>query len=423
MFSINVTSHQLENGLNVLFCRNPKLPLAVANLWYRVGSANDPSGKSGLAHLFEHMMFEGSANVEKGQHFYIVQQAGGNCNASTSTDRTNYYEKLPKQYLDTALWLEADRMGTFIQALDDKTLNNQIDVVTNERLERYDNQPYGLAHEKLLKLLFADTHPYSKPIIGTSEEIGKYSLDDLTTFFKEHYAPDNASLVVVGSFNETKTLDTIKNYFEKIPAFQNGKRHGVAVPFPEQHLKKQYAEYTDNVELDKMYLAWHTKAVAYPESLGFDILGDILTGSKSATLTKTLTIDRQLAQNISASDRSGKYDGYFVITATAKPGVELDTIKAIILDELNTLRATKLDEALVTRSRNALASQFIYGLQNTGSLADQINSYDFYFGKANLFEEEYTLMKSFPAEDIHKLAVSYLDDSFCELRVLRRKNQ
>ena len=422
MFSIDVTSHLLDNGLKVLFCRNPKLPLAVANLWYRVGSANDPAGKSGLAHLFEHMMFEGSANVEKGQHFYIVQQAGGNCNASTSTDRTNYYEKLPKQYLDTALWLEADRMGTFIQALNEETLKNQIDVVTNERLERYDNQPYGLAHEKLLHLLFTAPHPYANPIIGTSEEIGKYSTEDLTEFFRAYYAPDNAALVVVGSFNETKTLNTIKKYFEAIPPYQNGKRNTVTTALPEHYAKEKYFEYTDNVELDKLYLAWHTKAVAYPESLGFDILGDVLTGSKSAILTKTLTIDRQLAQSVSASDRSGKYDGYFVITATAKPGVELDTLKSIILEELHNLRSTNLEEALITRSRNALGSQFIYGLQNTGSMADQINSYDFYFGEPNLFEKEYNMMKSFPTDDIHKLAVDFLDDSFCELRVLRRKN-
>jgi zinc protease len=388
-----------------------------------VGAANDPVGKSGLAHIFEHMMFEGSLNVEKGQHFYIIQQAGGMCNASTSTDRTNYYEKIPKQYLETALWLEADRMGNFIPALTEETLDNQIDVVTNERLERYDNQPYGLANEHLLRLLFTYPHPYAKPIIGTRDEIGKYSLEDLSTFFRAYYAPGNASLVVAGGFNEKKVLAQVEKHFGSIPAFE----HEANVPSQDVlktlYATEKYDEYTDNVELDKIYLAWHSKAVAYPESLGFDLLADVLTGAKSAVLTKALTIDRQIAQNVSASDRSGKYDGYFVISATAKPGVPLDEIKLLILAELEKLRAGGLDEEQLARSKNALASQFIYGLQNTGSLADQINSYDFYFGSPNLFEEEYTTMKNATATDINRLAVDYLNDDFSELRVLRRKDQ
>jgi zinc protease len=420
MFAIDVTSHRLGNGLQVLFYRNPALPLAVVNLWYHVGAANDPALKSGLAHIFEHMMFEGSANVAKGQHFYIIQQAGGMCNASTSTDRTNYYEKIPKQYLETALWLEADRMGNFIPALTQETLSNQIDVVTNERLERYDNQPYGLAHEKLLGLLFTYPHPYAKPIIGTKDEIGKYSLDDLSNFFRAYYAPGNASIVVAGGFNEHKALQLIEKHFGGIPAFN----HTAHIP-SHGELKKHYAveryhEYVDNVELDKIYLAWHTKPVSYPESLGFDLLGDLLTGAKSALLTKALTIDTQKAQSVSASDRSGKYDGYFVISATAKPGVALDEIKTMILDELDSLKANGVNETQLARSKNALSSQFIYGLQNVGSLADQINSYDFYFGSPNLFKEEYTAMKEFSGPDIHRLALDYLTGDYSELRVLRR---
>lgn len=422
MFSIDVTSHRLQNGMKVLLYRNASLPLSVVNLWYRVGAANDPAAKSGLAHIFEHMMFEGSLNVAKGRHFYIIQQAGGLCNASTSTDRTNYYEKIPSQYLETALWLEADRMGNFIPALTEETLNNQIAVVTNERLERYDNQPYGLANEKLLRLLFNFPHPYAKPIIGTRDEIGKYSIDDLVAFFRKYYSPGNASLVVAGGFNEKKVLEQVEKHFGNIPPFA----HGSGIPAQEE-LKKLYAtetyhEYADQVELDKIYLAWHSKAVSYPESLGFDLLADVLTGAKSALLTKKLTIDSQLAQNVSASDRSGKYDGYFVISATAKPGVSLDEIKKIILDELEKLRTGGLDDAQLARSKNALSSQFIYGLQNTGSLADQINSYDFYFGAPNLFEKEYLMMKDASAEEIHRLAVDYLGGNFSELRVLRRKS-
>ncbi len=419
MFDFQIRELRLDNGSRVLLYNNPKQPLVSVNLWYKTGSANDPAGKSGLAHLFEHMMFEGSLNVPKGEHFYIVQEAGGICNASTSTDRTNYYEKVPKQYLETMLWLEADRMANFVAALTPETLKNQIDVVTNERLERYDNQPYGMMHEHLLNLLYPASHPYGKPVIGTRDEIGKYSMEDVSGFFRTYYSPANATLIVAGDYDKSKITGLIDKHFGTIPA---GTDNPIPVIDPRDSLlpNKKYFEYRDNVELDYISLAWKTAPVSFPQNIAFDLLGQILSGSKSSLLTKRLTIDNRLAQNESAYEISGKYGGYFIVSAMAKPEVTLDTLKTIILEEIDNLKTSDIDNALLNRSRVGYISYFINGLQSISSLADKMNYYDFHFGNPNMFNDEYTAMKTLPAEEIKNLAKTYLNDNYCELRILKR---
>ncbi len=192
LLNINYEKYQLNNGLEVILYQDKNLPLTSLNIWYRVGSANEVKGKTGIAHLFEHMMFQGSQNVGKEMHFRHIQEAGGTLNGSTNFDRTNYFEKVPSNFMELMLWLESDRMGFLLPALTPEKLQNQIDVVTNERLERYDNQPYGLAWELLTSSLFPENHPYSWPTIGSLEDISNYSLDDVSTFFKTYYSPDHS---------------------------------------------------------------------------------------------------------------------------------------------------------------------------------------------------------------------------------------
>ena len=213
---ITYTKYNLINGLEVILHQNRSLPLTAVNIWYKVGSSNEVKGKTGIAHLFEHMMFQGSQNVPKEMHFRYIQEAGGSLNGSTSFDRTNYFEKLPSNFLELALWLESDRMGYFLPALTQDKLNNQKDVVKNERLERYDNQPYGLAWEILISSLYPEGHPYSWSTIGSLTDISNYSMEDVTSFFKKFYSPSNACLVIAGDFDLNQSKDLIEKYFGEI---------------------------------------------------------------------------------------------------------------------------------------------------------------------------------------------------------------
>ena len=215
LLNILYEKYALPNGLEIILHNNNSLPIVAINLWYRVGSANERIGKTGLAHLFEHMMFQGSENVPKEMHFKYIQEAGGTLNGSTNFDRTNYFEKVPSNYLELALWLESDRMGLLLPALTQEKLNNQLDVVRNERLERYENQPYGLAWETLISNLYPKDHPYSWPTIGFMPDIS-YQLDEVKSFFKTYYSPSNATLVVAGNFDKSRTKELIEKYFGEI---------------------------------------------------------------------------------------------------------------------------------------------------------------------------------------------------------------
>ena len=255
ILNINYEKFKLNNGLEVILYCNTDIPLVAGNIWYRVGSANERKGKTGIAHLFEHMMFQGSLNVPKEMHFKYIQEAGGSLNGSTSFDRTNYYEKVPSNFLDLILWLESDRMGNFLPALTQEKLDNQISVVKNERLERYDNQPYGLAWELIVSNLFPENHPYSWPTIGFLPDITGYTLEDVTDFFKTYYSPPNASFVLAGNFETERAKDSIEKYFGDIKFNGSVKPLEVKPPALEGNT---LITHKDNVQLESIYLAWHS---------------------------------------------------------------------------------------------------------------------------------------------------------------------
>jgi len=325
ILNIEYKKHILDNGLEVVLYQDKSLPIVSVNLWYKVGSANEVDGKTGFAHLFEHMMFQGSKNVPKEKHFKFIEEAGGNLNGSTSLDRTNYYETLPSNSLELALWLESDRMGFLLESLTQDKLDNQKDVVMNERRQRYDNQPYGLAWEIIFSNLFPKKHPYHWPTIGWMKDIEKFELNDVIDFFKKYYSPNNASLVVAGDIEYNSALQLVKKYFDEIP---KGKPFAEVSVTVEKLTENKKIVHHDNIQLSKIYLAWETAKLYDTDDATLDVLSDILTGSKNGRLFQSLVFEKQIAQDISSFQYSACLTGMFIIIATAKPGVSLDELKA-----------------------------------------------------------------------------------------------
>jgi zinc protease len=418
LLNIPYEKYKLANGIEIILFQNRNLPSVAINIWYRVGSANEIKGKSGLAHLFEHMMFQGSKNVPKEMHFRYIQEAGGSLNASTSFDRTNYFEKLPANEFELALWLESDRMGLFLDALDQVKLDNQKSVVLNERLERYDNQPYGLAWEKLLSNLYPKNHPYSWPTIGYYKDIESYTLDDVQAFFKQYYSSSNSTIVIAGNFETDKIKSLIEKYFgeltkaEKPPTLNSN---------PAELEETKSITFEDKVNLERIYLAWHTQNAFNEDDAALDILSDIFSGSKNARLTRKLIYELQIVQDINSMQFSGKYGGHFMIVATAKPGKSLDEIKKIIFDEVSLLIDKNISKLELQRSKNVIKSNFIYSLQNIDTVADLLNLYNFYLGEPNSFNFDLNRYNNVDEVKIQRVAEKYLQKNYVELRIVPEK--
>ena len=418
ILNIGYEKYKLKNGLEVILHKNDNLPLVSVNIWYKVGSANEVKGKTGLAHLFEHMMFQGSQNVPKEMHFRYIQEAGGTLNGSTTFDRTNYYEKVPSNFLELILWLESDRMGYLIPALTQEKLNNQKDVVSNERLERYDNQPYGLAWELIITNLFPEGHPYSWPTIGFMNDIKNYSLEDVTNFFRKYYSPANASLVVTGSFDNLRAKELIEKYFGDISGPNS-------LVLPENKTTKLRENVnikkSEDVQLERLHLAWHSDYAYGKDDAALDILSDILSGSKNSRLYKNLVFDKEIAQDVSVFQYSGKLTGSFIIIATAKPGVKSEQLKDEIFKELNNIKTNKVSGKELTKSKNGIKSNFIYSLQNIDSIADQLNSYNYFVNEPNYFAEDLERYENTDADLISSCIEKYLDKPFVELKIVPSK--
>lgn len=412
---ITYTKYNLINGLEVILHQNRSLPLTAVNIWYKVGSSNEVKGKTGIAHLFEHMMFQGSQNVPKEMHFRYIQEAGGSLNGSTSFDRTNYFEKLPSNFLELALWLESDRMGYFLPALTQDKLNNQKDVVKNERLERYDNQPYGLAWEILISSLYPEGHPYSWSTIGSLTDISNYSMEDVTSFFKKFYSPSNACLVIAGDFDLNQSKDLIEKYFGEIVPEASADSPDSSLPPLNKNI---FIERKEDVALDRIYLAWHSDCIYGQDDGTLDILSDILTGSKGSRLYKKLVIEKEIAQDVTAYQFSGKYAGHFMFIATAKPGVKLDSLKAEILNELDKIKKKGIEKKELVKSINGVKSNYIYSIQNIDTIADQLNSYNFYLNEPNSFMYDLRRYETVTNDHIKESINKYFSNPFVELRIL-----
>jgi zinc protease len=378
---IPIERHALDNGLRVILSRDPRAPLVAVNLWYDVGSKHEKAGKTGFAHLFEHMMFQGSANVAKGQHFSFVQAAGGTLNASTWLDRTNYFETLPGHELELALWLEADRMASLLPAMTQEKLDNQRDVVKNERRWSVDNQPYGSWDERMQALVYPETHPYHHSTIGSMEDLSAASLDDVREFFATFYAPNNAVLTVAGDFEADDALAKIERHFGPIPA-------NPTLPAPpdmsvEPLIGGEVRETVpDQVPLPRIYLASRIPPFGTDAFDALDVAADILGAGRASRLYASLVREQRLAQDVSVfvfPIVGGA--SMFALWATARPGVAPETLEAATLAELDRLAADGPSDADLERVRNLHAAHAAGALERIGERADRLSMY------ACLFDE------------------------------------
>ena len=388
MAEVPIQRHALDNGLRIVLSRDPRAPLVAVNLWYDVGSKHERAGKTGFAHLFEHMMFQGSAHVEKGQHFSMVQASGGTLNASTWLDRTNYYETLPGHELELALWLESDRMASLLPAMTQEKLDNQRDVVKNERRYSVDNQPYGDWDERIQALVFPDDHPYHHSTIGSMEDLSAASLDDVREFFATYYAPNNAVLTVAGDFEPEHALEAIGRYFGPIP------RNEALPPAPDMSLPPSIGSAVrvttpDQVPLPRIYLAHRIPPFGTDAFDRYDVAADVLGSGRASWLYASLVRSRRLAQDVSVfvfPIVGGA--SMFVVWATAQQGVDPATLEAALLAELDRLGADGPTDADLERVRNLQASRSAASLERISERADRLSMYACLFDDPGRINEE-----------------------------------
>jgi len=370
----------LDNGLRVIVHVDRRTPIVCVDVWYHVGSKEETPGRTGFAHLFEHLMFEGSENVPEGRFDEMLEEIGAINNGSTSTDRTNYWELMPSHGLDLALWLEADRMGGLLPAITHAQLEAQRDVVRNERRQSYENRPYGLASETLLARLYPPEHPYSWPVIGSMADIGAATLDDVQSFCRQFYTPGNASIAVAGDVDAAHVRAVIDRYFADIPRGPNLSR---AAPPTPAFADDRRAVMEDDVSLPRLYIAWHSPAAFTAGDAALDAASAILAHGRASRLYRSLVYDKQLAQSVSAYQNSAVLGSTFRVVVTARPDVSLIAIEAEVRREIDAM-SRAIEERELGRAVNGIETGFVDSLQNVGGFggrADQLNMYLFHTGE------------------------------------------
>ncbi len=403
---INVTEYKLANGLRVLLHEDHSTPIVGVNLWYHVGSKNETPGKTGYAHLFEHMMFQGSKNYDD-DYFKPIQEAGGTLNGSTNPDRTNYFEIMPSNFLELALFMEADRMGGLLDVLNEAKLTNQRDVVKNEKRQNYDNRPYGLIGAKINETLYPKEHPYHWLTIGSLDDLTKASREDISDFFRHYYTPNNASLSIAGDFNPQQARQWVEKYFG--PIARGPELPPLNPPQPVVSALKR-VELEDRVALPRIYLVWPSMAQYTGDEAATDTLATILGGGKSSRLYKTLVYERQIAQDVFAFNNTGELAGQLQIVATAKPGKTLSELEGAINEEVEKIKQEPPTTEELERAYNARESAFIYSLQTVGSKNDQLNQYATFLNHPDYFQADLARYRSVAAKDVQRMAQQYLTD-------------
>jgi zinc protease len=410
--AIAFQKYTLPNGLDVILSEDHRLPTVSVDLWYHVGPANEAAGRTGFAHLFEHMMFQGSKHVPGNSHFQLLEAAGGtNLNGTTDFDRTNYFETLPANRLELGLWLESDRMGYLLDALDEQQLAGQRGVVRGERKQSVENEPYGIVGEALYHTVFPKGHPYYADVIGSHDDIQAAKLEDVRTFFKTYYAPNNASLAIVGDIDATGTRALVEKYFG--PLKRGPEVPKVQIPTPAITAERRVVV-KDHVPLQRVYLGWITPAFFKDGDADADVTANALGGGKSSRLYKKLVYEKQIAQDVSAFQQSLTLGSVFQITATARPGHTAGELEAAIDTELDALRQSGPDAAELERARNTLETQRLTGLETEGGfggVADMLNLYNHYLGDPGYLQKDLARYQSVTTETAKKFANTYLQTS------------
>ncbi|HTY59993.1 MAG TPA: pitrilysin family protein [Bacteroidota bacterium] len=405
--TVSYTRFRLPNGLDVILHEDHTVPSVSVNIWYHVGSAREKPGRTGLAHLFEHLMFMGSKDAPEGKLDQWLEAAGGENNASTTANRTNFYENVPSNALDLPLFLESDRMGYLVDAMTPAKVDAQRDVVKNERRQSYENRPYGLASLLLLDNLYPPDHPYHWPTIGSMADLSAASYEDVVNFFRTYYLPNNASLVVAGDIDPAKTRQRIEYWFSDI-------KPGAPVPpqpAPVAYLssEKRIVQ-EDKVQLPRLYMAWLTPAGYTPGDAELDLLASVLAGGKNSRLYRRLVYDMQIAQDVSAFQASSRLSSTFEIIATARSGHTLTELERVIQEEINRVKAEPPSLHELGRAVNQFESSFLDRLENLGEIADQLNGYVSVTGNPDYFNEDLARYKAIDPAAVQAMANTWLRD-------------
>jgi zinc protease len=415
MISIEFDKFTLSNGLDVILSRDDSLPVTSVNLWYHVGSKNEDEGKTGFAHLFEHVMFEGSKNHDS-SFFEPLLKVGANLNGSTTPDRTNYWVDVPSNYLELLLWLESDRMGYLLEVLTDRKLDVQRDVVKNERRQNYENRPYGMAHMLLQPAVFPAPHPYNWTTIGSPEDLDNASLDDVKSFFRRFYTPNNASLAIVGDFDPDEARSLVEKYFGDIPPG----------PYVERALRMDSSlsgalEITsyDRVQLPRLYMTWPTVPAFSDDQTALDILAAILGDGRSSRLYRSLVYEQRSAREVQVYHHDQEIAGEFIVQATANPEHSLDELESELLRQLEDIRSGNVSERELERARNRIQASHVFQLERSGGFggrADQLNYYNTYTGDPEFINKDLDRYMAVTVEDVRR-AAGMLDEARVKLSI------
>jgi len=400
---IPIEIFQLDNGLFVTLSEDHTAPIVAVNLWYHVGSANERSGRTGFAHLFEHMLFQGSAHVGSNEHFELIQRAGGTLNGSTWLERTNYFETVPSNELALALWLEADRMGELLPAMTQEKLDTQRDVVKNERRWAVDNQPYGTMLEKMQELVFPPSHPFQHSLIGSMEDLTAASLDDVAQFFSTYYTPDNAVLSIAGDFDAAEARRLVSEYFRPIPRGK-GKPPLPPMSLPPVFGKQLREVVHDDVSLPRLFKAFRSPVFGSEKYYAASVASAILGLRKGSRLHRSLVRERQIAADASAFTFDlAKGTDLLVIDVTARPETGSTQLEEEVEREIDLLYREGVTEPEVKRAIALIETDLVVSLQSAGERADRLSMFATYFNRPELINEQADRYREVTAERVNAL--------------------
>jgi zinc protease len=399
-------SFDLSNGLTLLVHEDHTVPMAAVDVWYHVGSGYEQPGRTGFAHLFEHLMFEGSRNVPEGEFDNLLESAGAVNNGSTTPDRTNYYEVMPSNAVPLALWLEADRMGGLLETMTRQKLDLQRDVVKNERRQSYENRPYGMFYETAVKALYPEGHPYSWSTIGSMEDLSAATEEDVSSFFRRYYVPNNAVLVVAGDVQADSVHALVQRYFGWIPRGDSVARPDLPVPaIP----ATRYITLEDRVSLPQVNLIWRTGKAYSPGDAALSALAAILTEGKNSRLYKRMVYTEQVAQSVGAFNDSQLLSGDFYLRITGKEGVDLSRLEREALEEIARLAAQPPTAEELQRVKSSIETGVVSGLETALGKAEQLNHYLYYTGDPDHVKESLAEYRALTPADIQRAAQQYLE--------------
>jgi zinc protease len=408
---IPIETERLPNGLRVVLSPDRAVPIVAVNLWYHVGSANERPGRTGFAHLFEHMLFQGSADVAANEHFEVVQRAGGTLNGSTWLDRTNYFETVPSNQLELILWLEANRMGYLLPGMTQEKLDTQRDVVKNERRWSVDNQPYGTWWERLPALAFPEEHPFHHSLIGSMEHLTAASLDDVREFFVAYYRPNNAVLTIAGDFERDEAMAMVRKHFGPIP------EGPPPPPLADMSLPPVFGQWKrevvpDAAPLPRLFMAFRSPVFGSAQYYAGSVAGAVLGTRKGSRLYRALVRERQVASDVSAFTFDlTKGADLLVIDATARPGISPEMLEQEVAREIDVAYRDGVSQKEVDRAIALIEADLVRAMQSAGDRADRLSQFATYFGRPELINELPERYHAVDAKAVNSFIKSHLGEN------------